>query len=712
MATLQKIRSKGPLLLIVIGLAMLAFILGDAWKIIRPTQGIQFVGNIAGENISAMDFQKEVDNYTEVIKFANQTNEISEETNAAIRNEVWAMMVRNTIIENEANAIGLTVTDAEVRDVIDRGSDPILAQTPFNNEEGKFDSDKLKDFLAFYQSIDRDMLSYEQMSYYESLYKYWLFIEKDIKSGLLYSKYMALIRASVVSNPVAAKNSFENRIKRADVLMASIPYSSIADADANLTNSDLKKTYAEKKEALYNYAESRDIYYIDYEIEPSDDDRAALLEEVNELTTQLEEVNEDYASFLRRAASVETFSEVARSAKNLPDDVAVRLDSVKVGGVFGPYYNEDDDTYNTFKLISTVKGYDSIQFTAMQVVADDEAATAKRTDSIMNALKKGGNFADIASKYDQTAVDQWLGADSYEPAAMTGDNATYLNKLNSMKKGEVASLNLSGTTIIVKVLDVKNPVTKYNTAVVKRPVEFSEETSNNAYNKLNLFVAQNSAIEELKANAEDSDFRLLYYPGFESDAYYISGVSKSHEALRWVFGAQEGEVSRIFEVGPANDHLLVVAVDKVHPRGYRSVEDATAFISLDALKDKKFQILKDKLAGLSFDEVKAIDNVNIDTVRYLNFTNSAYIASSSSNESALGASVMNLEKDQLTAPIQGQNCAYVAKKISDDSYSGEFDEAAEKARIQSIAVGQIVPNSIFSSLYYNAKVVDNRYKIF
>ena len=156
----------------------------------------------------------------------------------------------------------------------------------------------------------------------------------------------------------------------------------------------------------------------------------------------------------------------------------------------------------------------------------------------------------------------------------------------------------------------------------------------------------------------------------------------------------------------------MVAVDKVHPRGYRSIEDATAFISLDALKDKKFQILKDKLAGLSFDEVKAIDNVNIDTVRYLNFTNSAYIASSSSNESALGASVMNLEKDQLTAPIQGQNCAYVAKKISDDSYSGEFDEAAEKARIQSIAVGQIVPNSIFSSLYYNAKVVDNRYKIF
>ena len=433
---------------------------------------------------------------------------------------------------------------------------------------------------------------------------------------------------------------------------------------------------------------------------------------MNELTTQLEDTNDDYAAFLRRAESVETFSEVARSAKNLPEDVVERLDSVKVGGVFGPYYNEYDDTYNTFKLISTVKGYDSIQFTAMQVLADDEAVVAKRTDSIMNALKKGGNFADIASKYDQTAVEQWLGSDSYEPAAMTGDNAVYLNKLNSMKKGEVASLDLSGTTIIVKVLDVKNPVTKYNTAVVKRPVEFSEESSNSAYNKLSLFVAQNSSIDELKANAEDSDFRLLYYPGFENDSYNISGVSKSHDALRWAFEAEEGEVSRIFEVGAANDHLLVVAVDKIHPRGYRSLDDAATMISLDALKDKKFQMINDKLKGLSFDEVKAVSDVNIDTVRYLNFTNSAYISSASSNEPALGPSVLNLEKDVLSAPVKGVNCAYVAKKISDDSYTAEFDEKAEKARVQSIAAGQIVPNNIFSALFYNAKVVDERYKIF
>ena len=711
MATLQKIRSKGPLLLIVIGLAMLAFILGDAWKIIRPNQGVQYVGSIDGKNISAMDFQKELENYTEVIKFVNQTNDLTENQMNSLRDEVWAIMVRNNILEKEASALGLTVTDAEVRDVIERGTDPILSGTPFNGADGKFDPDVLKSFLAFYQSLDKETLSSEEYSQYESMYKYWLFVENDIKSGLLYSKYNALVKGAIVSNPIAAKNSFENRIKRADVLMASLPFSSIADADVKLTNSDIKKVYADNKEAMYTYSENRDIYYIDYEIEPSQADRAALLAEVNDITTQLEDEIDDYAAFLRRAGSEIAFSEVPRSAKNLPEDVAIRLDSVKVGGVFGPYYNADDDTYNTFKLLSTVSGYDSIEVKLMQVIMDDEAAADKRVDSILTALKKGASFDAIAESYGQGASDQWIAADSYEPAAISGDNAAYLNKINSMKKGESSSLKVAGGTLIIKILDTKTPLTKYNTAIVKCPVEFSEETSNNAYNKLSLFVAQNSTIDQLKENAEDSDFRLLYYPGIENYNYNVGGVAKSHEALRWLFGAEEGEISRIYEVGNANDHLLVVAVEKIHERGYRSVEDAVQPLSLRAIKNKKSEVLKDKLAGLSLAEVKAIPDVNIDTVRFLNFTNAAFISSVYSNEPTLGPSVMNLEQGVLTAPMVGENCVYVAEKISADEYSGEYDEKAEKARVQAISASQI-PGQILDALYYEAKVVDNRYKIF
>ena len=712
MATLQSIRSKGPLLLIIIGLAMLAFILGDAWKIIRPNQGIQYVGTIAGEDITALDFQDELEVYTDVVKFANQISDITEEEQNSLKDEVWSTMVRTRLIENEAKGIGLTVTDAEVRDVIERGTDPMLARTPFSNTEGSFDADVLKSFLAFYKELDPTMVQAEEYQYYQSMYNYWLFIEKNIKSNLLYDKYTSLIKASILCNPVASKSAFDNRIKRADVLMALLPYSSIADADVKVTSSDLKAVYNEAKPALYNYSENRDIVYIDYEILPSQADRDALLAEVNEIVDQLEGDVEDYASFLRRAGSVESFSEVARSAKNLPMDVAERLDSVKEGGVFGPYYSAYDDTYNAFKYISSTTGYDSIQFALIQVDMEDEAAAEKRADSIITAARKrGADFQAIAQNYGQSAPEQWLVADSYEPAAIDGENALYVNTLNSMKKGDVTRINVQGVILIIKVSDVKTPLKKYNLAVVKRPVEFSEETSNAAYNKLSAFLAQNTTVEDLKNNAEDSDFRLLFYPGFENYNHNVGGVAKSREALRWAFEAQEGEVSRIYEVGNANDHLLAVGVEKINPRGTRSIQDAAASLSLKALNNKKFEVLKGQLAGKSIDELKAIDGVRLDTIRSLNFNNDAYISSIFSNEAIVGPSVFNLEQNELTVPMKGENCAFVAEKISEDRYTAEFDEASESLRTRSMVSSRIM-GSILEELYYKAKVVDNRYQIF
>ena len=712
MATLQKIRSKGPLLLIVIGLAMLAFILGDAWKIIRPNQGIQYVGTIAGEDITAMEFQEELEVYTDVIKFANQIQDFTEEEQNSLKDEVWSTMVRDRILQKETNAIGLTVTEAEVRDAIERGDDPFLASTPFSNAEGGFDADVLKSFLAFYSEIDEETVSAEEYAYYKSMYNYWLFIEKNIKTNLLYDKYTALVESTILSNPVAAKNAFDNRILRADVLMASLPYSTVADADAKVTSSDLKAVYNESKPSLYNYSENRDIVFIDYEILPTQSDREALLVEMNDVVDQMEGDVEDYAAFMRRAGSVETFSEVARSAKNLPSDVANRLDSVKVGGVFGPYYFGMDDTYNAFKFISEATGYDSIQYAMIQVVMADEEAAEKRADSIVTAAKKrGADFAAIAQNYGQIAADQWISADSYEPAAISGDNALFLNTLNGMKKGDVTKINITGGIIVIKVSDVKTPVKKYNLAIVKRPVEFSEETSNAAYNKLSAFLSQNTTVEDLRSNAEDSDFRLLYYPNFENYNHTIGGVPRTREAIRWVFDAQVGEVSRIYEVGDANEHLLAVGVEKIHQRGTRSLEDATPSLTLKTLKNKKYDILKAQMAGKSIDEVKAMDGVRIDTIKLVNFNNDAYVASISSNEAIVGPSVLNLEQNQLSAPMQGENCVFVAEKITPDSWTAEFDDKSEELRTRSMASSRIM-SGLLEELYMKAKVVDNRYKIF
>ena len=347
----------------------------------------------------------------------------------------------------------------------------------------------------------------------------------------------------------------------------------------------------------------------------------------------------------------------------------------------------------------------------IQVIADNEADADKRADSILNAAKKGADFAELAVKYQQVADENWLSADSYEPSVFTGENAAYINKLNSMKKGEVSVFKMSGYNFVVKVLDTKTPLKKYDVAIVKRPAEFSEETSNAAYNKLSAFVSQFSTIDQLKDNMEGSDFTLLYYPSFMSDSYDVSGVAKSHEALRWAFSANEGEISRIFEAGNENDHLLVIAVDKINKRGYTSLDDAAKTLSLRAVNDKKAEVLKKKLSGMSFDELKGVEGIVIDTVRYCNFTNNAYISGLFGNEPALGPSVANLELNELTLPVKGENCVFVAEKISDDEVSSQFDAETEKVRLQSVG-SSYIPGSILEALYYNAKVVDERYKIF
>jgi len=712
MATLQSIRSKGPLLLIVIGLALLAFILGDAWKIIRPNQSVQNVGSVDGKNITAIEFQEELEKYTSVVKFSMGINDLNEDQNNQIKDEVWSTMIRRRILDKETSALGLQVTDEEVREVIMKCTDPILANTPFNDNDGNFDYDYLKTFLASYLEMDRSMVGAEEMAYYDNIYNYWLFVEDNIKSTLLYQKYVSLVTACLISTPVASQNSFDNRTKRADVLMFSLPYSSVSEEEVKVTESDMKKAYSNIKELLYNYAESRDIVYIDYQIEPSQADIDALRAEMNEIATQLEETEGDYASFVRRSSSLVNYSEVARTENALPYDVVERLDSVKVGGVFGPYYSEIDNTYNVFKLLSQENSFDSIQYSLIQISTGSEEQNQKTADSIYTVLKGGADFAEVAAQYAQTGAAQWISSDVYEASALSGDNALYINKLYSMNKGELANLKVTGANLILKVLDKQIPVKKYNTVVVKRQPEFSDETSNAAYNSLSAFVGANPTVEQLKANAEDSDFRLLYYPGFQSYNNNVAGVAKSHEALRWAFSAKEGEVSRIYEVGSYNDHLLVVAVEKINPQGYASLESAKAQVASEALKEKKFEVLSKKLAGInSVADAKAVPGIQIDTVEYVNFTTPAYISNLFANEPALGPSVLNLDREVFTAPVKGVGGAFVAEKISPNTEVGEYDKEAEDARIETIASRQIA-NQILTELYYQANIVDERYKVF
>ena len=708
MATLQKIRNRGPLLVAVIGIALFAFVAGDAWKAIQPHQGRQDIGEVNGEAISAQDYQTLVDEYSEVIKLSQNVSALNDDQLTQIKDQVWQTYINNKLIEAEAKKLGLQVSDAEILDVIEQGVHPLLMQTPFNNPQtGAFDKDMLKKFLVDYENVDQLPAQYKE--YYMKMGAFWNFIEKTLKESLLAEKYQSLIAKSLISNPVSAEDAFAARTQQTDVLLAAIPYSSVADSTITVSSGDIKERYNKNKEAYKQLMETRDIKYIDVLVTPSEADRAEVLNEVTEYANQLATAT-DMASFIRSTGSVIPFTEIAINKGVYPSDIATRIDSVKVGEVYGPYYNQADDSYNAMQVLKKEALADSIQFRMIQVYAENADKTKTLADSIYTALQKGANFVELAKIYGQTGESNWLTARSYEGATLDADNAKYIKSLVNGKKNELTNLELGQVNVILQVLDKKAVKDKYQIAVIKRPVEFSKETYNKAYNEFSQFVAQNTTLEKLVENAEENGYRLLERADFRNNEHYVGGVKGTREALKWVFEAKEGEVSPLYECGN-NDHMMVVAVEKINPAGYRDINSVVDMLSMEIRREKKAEKILAELNGVtSIEQVKGMANAVSDTIKHITFGAPTFVGVTRASEPTLGAVASKNEVNKVSAPVKGNTAVYVMQVINKENNAEEFNAKNEENSLSMMATRYA--SSFINDLYEKAKVKDNRYLYF
>lgn len=716
MAALGTIRKRGVILVCIISFGLFAFIAEEAFRSCDSAKNNerQQIGEVYGEKISVQDFQKLVDEYTEVIKMQQGQENLPEEQMNQVKDMVWNTYVQNQIIAKEASKLGLTVTDAELQDILKTGTSPMLQQTPFVNQQtGRFDASSLQKFLADYKAQKANPSANPQMmEQYTKIFNYWSFIEKTLRQQTLAQKYQSLLAHCFLSNPVEAKMAFKEENEESQIQLAAFPYSDVQDDKVKVEESDLKAKYDEMKARFKQPVESRDIKFIDVQVEASKADRAALNKEFAEYHSQLAAAA-DPTELIRKSASTVAYLGIPVSKEALPSDIASAIDSMAVGATSAVKANASDNTLNIVKLMSKQQLPDSIQYRVIQVAAASQAEAKTKADSIHSALAAGADFEALAKKYGQTGEKAWMTTKQYEYAqTMDKDNKAFINTLNTASVNAYNELQLGQGYVILQVCDRKAMVTKYVAAVIKKEIQFSNDTYRTAFNKFSSYVSANPNSEDLLKNATKSGYRVQNLNDMTTATHYVANIHSTRDALKWIFESKEGEVSPMYECGD-NNHLLVVVLDKIHRIGYRDLSDPQVkeMVKAEIIKDKKAELIMAKVAGVKSIAAAKAKGAKIATVNQITFAAPTFISATGASEPAVSGAVSATKKGAFVAnAVKGNAGVYLFQVTGKTNRPVKFDEKAYEQKCRQKAM-QYAGN-FMNELYMKAHVVDNRYLFF
>jgi peptidyl-prolyl cis-trans isomerase D len=270
----------------------------------------------------------------------------------------------------------------------------------------------------------------------------------------------------------------------------------------------------------------------------------------------------------------------------------------------------------------------------------------------------------------------------------------------------------NGNTVILQVLETRNPVAKYNVAVVVKELKFSDDTYSAEYNKFSSFIAANPTFEQIEANAEKNGYLIRPMNDLSNSSHNIAGIRNTRDALKWLFDeAKVGEVSQLYECGN-NDHLMIVSLAGINKEGYRSFDKMKDILAEDVKVEKKGEKLMADLKGInSWDKAKAVKGAICDTLNHVNFASASFVSATNMSEPIVSALAAKTAKGAFAGPVKGNGGVYMLQVLNKNKSAEKFDAKQEQ---QGLAMQNFrkAMNAVINTLYLNANVKDQRYKFF
>ncbi len=701
MATLEKLRNKaGIFLAVVIGIALFSFILGD---FIKPGKSIfanseHELAKIAGKSVPYQLYQVKVEEIYEINKLFTGKSSLDEQTSESLREQVWQQIVRENVMEDQYDDLGLALHPDELFDMVQgRNIHPMVQQLFGNPQTGEVNKAAIVQFL---KNMDSDPTGRQKTI--------WLYVENEIKTERLFTKYTNLIRKGLYATSLETKRALNDKTTKVDFAYASVPFSSIDDASVSVKQSDIEKYYDSHKQD-FEQKSSRDIEYVIFPIIPSEEDNKIAEEWINKIKIEFQNATDP-----KQFASLN--SDTPFDGKNykegeLPAEYNKWAFVAKTGDMIGPL--SEGNSYKLVRLASVNYLPDSVKarhilISPMEKTQEGVNEAKAIADSLLAVLKKGGNFEKLAKEYSADPGSKDKGGD----LGWFGDGMMikpFNDACFNGKKGDMVVVETQYGYHIINVVDKGKDVKKVQVAVVERKITASSKTIQTIYSEASQFAGKNTTRDLFLKAAESNKLTKRIASNLLENDRKIAGLDNPREVIRWAFKSKKGNVSGVYELG---ENFVVAALTDVREEGVAPLTQVKDEIQLKVIAEKKGELLSKKV----MDAMKGSQNIEtiaqnigskVEQATRVSF--SSYSIPNAGAEPSVIATASSSPEGKIVGPVVGNTGVFVLSVTAINKEEGDLTN--ERNRM----IGSYASRAYYEAyeaLKKNAEIKDNRSKFY